>query len=142
MILLQLDTEEADLLMGAAAMAQAAMDARAARIDPDGMISKSSRMSAFKLAGVRRQLDLPPLPEYDQLPIKQRALVLKLCQLMIEPERTVERNIVWTKLRGIVLARDYAIPAVIEAQEPVQSGVWKASVESDSKDASVSAPEV
>lgn len=117
MRLLQLDDEETDLLMAAAAMSQAAMDARSARIDPDGLISKSARMSAFKLAGVQRQLSLPPLPDFCDLPMKQRAMVLKFCGLMVQDEWKENRDAIWQKLRLIVLSRDWALPPVISHQE-------------------------
>lgn len=100
-----LDGEQADLVAAAAAMANAAMDARARRIDPEGVVSKSARMSEIKLRHVLSQLDMPPMADWSDLPEFIREAALAHMQEFMKTDDPEIRASTWRELQSLVILR-------------------------------------
>lgn len=107
MRLITVDDEGVDLLEAAAEMAHAALDARARRVDPDGLISTSVGMSRIKTADVLKQLRMPPLGRFTDLPIKERHACENICNLMLAAETDDQKNELFDQLRVYTLRRSF-----------------------------------
>lgn len=106
-IVLVLDTEQADLVKAANDMMHAAMDARARRMDPDDMVSKTARMSRAKCESVMAQLDLGPLLDWPDLSRERALQILTLCKVLHETGDETQRATYYAGLRALILTRDY-----------------------------------
>lgn len=106
MHLLNLDTEQADLIEAACEMMHAAMDARARRMDPNEWISKTAKMSRAKCESVLAQLELGPLMQWHQISIARRNEFLKLIRVMLDAKTEEEQAVFWNGIVGMVTYRD------------------------------------
>lgn len=106
-ILLVLDTEQADLVKAANDMMHAAMDARARRMDPDDIVSKTAKMSRAKCESVIAQLHLGPLLDWPDLSRDRALQILTLCKVLYETENETEKATIYSGLRTLILQRDY-----------------------------------
>lgn len=99
-----LDSEQADLIYTAAEMMHAALAARAVRVDPEQIVSKSLRMSEMKLTSILTQMNLGPLPEWDAVdPELRRQMTHFMRQIVENPDHT-NATFAWRELRNFVLA--------------------------------------
>lgn len=74
-ITLHLDTEQAALLDAALDFAQVALESRAARIDPDRVLSDSAKLQSLKVKQVRAQFDAPASADWAQMDKEERAQI-------------------------------------------------------------------
>lgn len=107
MYLLNLDSEQADLVKAANEMMHAAMDARARRMDPDDIVSKTAQMSRAKCESVMSQLHLGPLLDWPDLSRERALQILTLCKVLYETENETEKATIYSGLRSLILTRDY-----------------------------------
>lgn len=100
-----MDDETRDLLEAGIEMAHAALGARAKRMDPDGVISRSVEMSKIKCGGALHQLRQPPLADWDELSEEQRQLFEQLIKMFMNAGKKDDLNAIWRKLRAVTLVR-------------------------------------
>lgn len=100
-----MDDEGADLMEAGMEMAHAALSARARRIDPDGIISKSVGMSVIKCADILRGLRAPPAATLEQLSLEQYEMLLRAFTAFLETDDMRERGQIWEAIRAIAFTR-------------------------------------
>lgn len=66
-VILHLDTEQAALVSAALEFGVTALEARAARVDPDKVISKAHKLQAIKLEQVQMQMKAAPVARYSAM---------------------------------------------------------------------------
>lgn len=100
MRVINVDQESIDLLEAAAEMSMAALSARASRLDPDEVISRSYRMSKFKVEGALRELRRPApidLSKFEEQDAKQFHDLLEA--FMASTDAGI-RDVIFRKLRA------------------------------------------
>lgn len=105
MRLLSIDQEARDLLHAASEMAHAALDARARRVDPEGVISRSVNMSRIKMRTVLEQLEAPALPNWSELSEGHKTAFRQAVQLLQEHENDEYADAAYDHLRCVLLDR-------------------------------------
>lgn len=100
-----MDDEGADLMEAGMEMAHAALSARARRIDPDGIISKSVGMSVIKCADILRGLRAPPAATLEQLSLEQYEMLLRAFTAFLEADDMRERGQIWEAIRAVAFTR-------------------------------------
>lgn len=125
MRLLNVDDESLDLLEVSAAMMMSALNVRAARVDPDQLISKSVKMSEFKLGECFRQLRAGPPSEWDELTNAQREVVISLAHVLINAASMKERGLAFRKLRAAVFHRNPRFEQTGEAPVEKSGGLQR-----------------
>lgn len=99
------DDESVDLLEASAEMAIAAEEARARRVDPDGIISASHRMSVIKLTEAMRQVRAPHLKEWEDFTDAEKAEFFEALDLFQAQTDAQLRSIAFRKLRNSTFCR-------------------------------------
>jgi hypothetical protein len=119
-----LDAEQADLIGAAVDMAAAAMSARARRVDPEGIVSASARMSEIKMRHAISQFDMPPLAAWSDLPAAFREQAFILMEQIQNAERPEIIERAWRELQAVVIQRgglfDPSAKAVIDPAEDIR----------------------
>lgn len=108
--ILFLDPEQRDLLQASAEMAHAALDARARRVDPDGIISKSVGMSRIKVQNALAQLDLPPMVSWRGMSPDLRIAALETMKALLANPNGDLADAYWNGLQALVIQRDRSAP--------------------------------
>lgn len=122
-----MDDEGRDLMEAGMEMAHAALEARARRIDPDGIISKSVGMSRIKCEGILRGLRQPPLAAWPEVPSEDRIGILKLAAIMAGSDDENELAAAFEALRAFLLKRrsepeNYGSAKVADTAPPGEQG--------------------
>lgn len=100
-----LDDEQADLLLIGAEIAHQALEARAARVDPDGIISASLNLSRLKLHQVMLQMERKPHPKWHEMEEATRTAILNICHRLIEERQPEGRNAHFEHLCAYLMGR-------------------------------------
>ncbi len=100
-----MDDEGRDLLEAGVEMAHAALDARARRVDPDGLVSRSVAMSKIKTASLLKCLREPPMAEFSELSAKDKAIARDLMKMFLAATDKQEEELIWRKFRAVTLVR-------------------------------------
>lgn len=114
MRIINVDDESLELLEAAAEMSMAALRARARRVDPDDLISRSHKMSEFKVGECFRQLRAGPPSSWDELTSQQKTLTITMMQRFLDTEDEKIRSSLYAKLRGSFLHRNPRFEAQVE----------------------------
>lgn len=77
-----LDTEQAQLISEGADAISRMLGIRLERADPDKVISNSFELQKLKLDHVKRQLDLPALPDWDGISPERRSAIRSLAKVL------------------------------------------------------------
>lgn len=86
-VILHLDTEQAALIEAALEFGVFALEARAARVDPDRIISDSHKLQAIKLQQVQQQMRLAPSVKFSEMSDHDKAqLEDRFRQFLDHPE--------------------------------------------------------
>lgn len=101
MRMISVDDESIELMEHAAMALEAALAARARRVDPDGILSRSFEMSRIKTTEVVRQLRRPKPLDWPAYPISGKAQFLKLCRMMTDEQDETIKAMVFEKLRAL-----------------------------------------
>lgn len=120
MRIVTMDDEARDLMEAGMEMAHAALEARARRVDPDGVITKSIGMSRIKCADVLRALRQPPLAEFSELPVGDRLKIFDLCALMFQGKSQNELDAYWEAIRAYAFVRgpEPQNPSTTQVEDP------------------------
>lgn len=120
-----MDGEARDLIEAAAEMAHAALEARARRIDPDEVISRSVQMSRIKTRDILKQLREPPLTPFTGLPKPLQAQMFNLSALMQDADTPEQMDAVFDAIRAVTFHRAARedTETTAEIQKPV--GLYK-----------------
>lgn len=100
-----MDDETRDLMEAGMDMAHAALAARAKRVDPEGIISRSVEMSKIKCDTALHQLRQPPLAEWSELDDKTKILAEQLIKQFMNARSEDQINAIWRKFRAVTLVR-------------------------------------
>lgn len=109
MYLATMDEEARDLLQLAAEMMHAALEARARRVDPDGIISNSVQMSRIKLEGVMNDLERPQMSEWKDFTDDEKAQIQALARAISRDDQSDKHALLWPLFRAYVLRRSEAV---------------------------------
>lgn len=112
------DDETIDLLEAAAIMAEQALAARARRIDPDGVISRSFEMSRIKTADAIRQLRRPKPKVWSEFTDAEKEETNELISIFQATTDARMKDDVGRKLRA-ALVRYHGSEIVTEHGEPM-----------------------
>lgn len=104
MPLVQLDTEQADLLRVATEMLSGALRARVKRADPDKIISNSLVLQSNKLESALAQLALPDPPRWEHMTEQRQRHIIQLCSLIAGEAYGSARGTIVQQLRGALIA--------------------------------------
>lgn len=122
MRIVTMDDEGRDLMEAGMEMAHAALDARARRVDPDGIISVSVNMSRIKCADILRGLRMPPVATWAQLEPEMRMKIVAAAGLLAATKNEVEAGQLWEALRAYMFVRgpepENVQPAPVEDATP------------------------
>jgi len=100
MKVINVDDETISLLEGAAVTLEAALGARARRVDPDGLISRSLEMSRIKTTEALRQLRRPAPKDWSSYTEQEQATVVALMLAVMNGESDHVQSLAFRKLRG------------------------------------------
>ena len=92
MRMINVDDETISLLEGAAIALEAALAARAARVDPDGILSRSYEMSRIKTGEAIRQFRRPKPKDWSEYTISERALFMSLITAFLDDDEEPQRS--------------------------------------------------
>ena len=102
-ILLNLDREEANIMLAAADAAHAIINARVQRVDPGGHIKTALGMSETKLQRVKRQLSTPSVLSWEKLPDDVRGKIFMAMEDLLSSNGEVEQAAFFDKLTSAIL---------------------------------------
>lgn len=140
MRLLHVDDESVDLLENAAMALEAALSARAARVDPNGILSRSYEMSRIKTMEAVRQLRRPKPMEWDDYPAAQRANLLMLCRVMLDETQTENHKFAMRKLRAACFLYHGEENAIPRGEPPETGSIRDITMEADAAYAALGTP--
>lgn len=100
-VVLHLDREQADLIDAALSFAVAALDTRAKRVDPGGVVSEAHRLQEIKLQQVRMQMAAPPLATYSSLSKANRSRIDRAFEAWPTLQSDLERDGLLTHIQGL-----------------------------------------
>jgi len=114
MIILTLDTEQAAIIFDAAMAAQAILNHRTARADPEGTVTKSIALQQIKVNQVLSQFSMPNRPKWSHLPGSRqqefRTLISGFVDAVDGPDVEVfyaQIFAFYAKTRAILLDQEY-----------------------------------
>ena len=100
---LNLDTEQAAILLDAADTAVRFLGYRAERLDPEGVVSGAAKLQANKLQNIKDQLSRPEVNLLADLhPLHRNALMVSVKVLADAKDETI-REMAFRELRAILL---------------------------------------
>ena len=114
MHLLNLDNEQAEMLLDAADTATRFLRYRSARVDPEGLLSAAAELQERKLQHVRLQLQRPLAGAYSEMAPAMQSLAIAAARSFAAADSDEVRDIAWKKLVGVMLS---ARPLAIEPGE-------------------------
>lgn len=137
MRMISVDDESIELMENAAAALEAALAARARRVDPDGILSRSFEMSRIKTTEVVRQLRRPKPLEWPEYSVAQKALFLELCRVMIDEKDEHTKALVFRKIRGNCFRYREEPEAFASGEAPAQGSIRDITMAADAATAKV-----
>lgn len=140
MRLLHVDDESVDLLENAAMALEAALSARAARVDPNGILSRSYEMSRIKTMEAVRQLRRPKPMEWHDYPAAQRANLLMLCRVILDETQTENHKFALRKLRAACFLYHGEENAIPSGEPPESGSLRDITMEADAAYAALGTP--
>lgn len=140
MRLLHVDDETIDLLANAAMALEAALSARAARVDPNGILSRSYEMSRIKTDEAIRQLRRPKPMGWEAYPVAQRANLLMLCGVLLDEKQTENHPFALRKLRAACFLYPEQADTIPSGEPPESGSIRDITMEADAAYAALGTP--
>lgn len=103
MFVLDLDSEQAMIVVAAMEAANTILSARLHRVDPDGIISNSVIFQQHKINQLREQFKLGSLATYTQLDPEARARALHMAKALGDATDETTREAVYDHLKDWIL---------------------------------------
>lgn len=130
---IMMDDEAADLIEAAAEMSHAALQARAKRVDPDGIISRSVNMSRIKTADVLTQLRMPPLGGFADLSPGDQRLFSDTVELFSKVKTDEDREKLFKIVQNFAIRRAAAHRSSEAVPNAVPGGLRQSDMAPSSK---------
>lgn len=100
---LNLDTEQAEILLDAADTAVRFLMHRAKRLDPEGIVSGAAKLQAAKLQNVKDQLSRPPVEALADLHPMQRGPLIAAAKILAGDYQDPLKELAFREIRAIML---------------------------------------
>ena len=113
---LNLDDEQAAMLIDAADLSVRFLLHRSARIDPDRILSKAAELQANKLENVRAQLAQPEIAGWADIQSTSQHAILKAADDLLRAKDAAALNIAWRQLLAAAVAARHKSP--LQAASP------------------------